>query len=165
MFRSTILLAACAVTTAFSPIPMMGASKRPSNWCVLTSSSHLSVAGAGAVSRRGPVMQRGKIAATAEASESVPFLNKPEKLDSSLVGYVGFDPIGFSNSFDSSWLAVPPSRYIVSSSDKTIYLRVDSSNAGGGDQERPHCYARCARAPCPGILHFPAAHRCCLPRC
>ena len=86
---------------------MMGASKRPSNWCVLTSSSHLSVAGAGAVSRRGPVMQRGKIAATAEASESVPFLNKPEKLDSSLVGYVGFDPIGFSNSFDSSWLAVP----------------------------------------------------------
>ena len=39
-----------------------------------------------------------------QASESVPFLSKPKNLDSSLPGYVGFDPLGFSDYFDVKWL-------------------------------------------------------------
>ena len=35
-------------------------------------------------------------------SESVPFLEKPPALDGSMVGDVGFDPLGFSN----AWLDV-----------------------------------------------------------
>ena len=41
-----------------------------------------------------------------QASESVPFLSKPKNLDSSLPGYVGFDPLGFSDYFDLKWLQV-----------------------------------------------------------
>ena len=42
-----------------------------------------------------------------EVSESVPFLAKPENKDlESLAGYVGFDPLGFSNNFDAAWLQV-----------------------------------------------------------
>jgi hypothetical protein len=41
-----------------------------------------------------------------QASESVPFLEKPQNLDSSLAGYAGFDPLGFSNNFDVPWLQV-----------------------------------------------------------
>lgn len=42
-----------------------------------------------------------------QLSESVPFLSKPKNLDSSLPGYVGFDPLGFSDYFDVKWLQVP----------------------------------------------------------
>ena len=37
-------------------------------------------------------------------SESVPFLENPPNLDGSLVGDIGFDPVGFSNYFDLRWL-------------------------------------------------------------
>jgi hypothetical protein len=39
-------------------------------------------------------------------SEAIPFLEKPPKLDGSLAGDVGFDPMGFSNSYDMKWLRV-----------------------------------------------------------
>merc|ERR1712216_190434 len=39
-----------------------------------------------------------------QLSESIPFLEKPPKLDGSLAGDVGFDPMGFSNSYDMNWL-------------------------------------------------------------
>lgn len=38
------------------------------------------------------------------ASVSVPFLERPPKLDGSLPGDVGFDPFGFSNKFDINFL-------------------------------------------------------------
>lgn len=38
------------------------------------------------------------------ASPSVPFLDRPPKLDGSLPGDVGFDPLGFSNKFDINFL-------------------------------------------------------------
>ena len=37
-------------------------------------------------------------------SESVPFLENPPKLDGTLAGDIGFDPVGFSNYFDLRWL-------------------------------------------------------------
>lgn len=39
-----------------------------------------------------------------EASPSVPFLERPAKLDGSMPGDVGFDPLGFSNRFDLNFL-------------------------------------------------------------
>ncbi len=41
-----------------------------------------------------------------QASESVPFLTAPPKLSSSMAGYVGFDPLRISDSFDVKWLQV-----------------------------------------------------------
>ena len=41
-----------------------------------------------------------------QESEAVPFLERPPKLDGSLAGDVGFDPMGFSNSYDMNWLRV-----------------------------------------------------------
>ncbi|KAI0563886.1 Light-harvest protein [Gracilaria domingensis] len=38
------------------------------------------------------------------ASKSVPFLPQPEKLDGTLAGDVGFDPLGFSDMFDINFL-------------------------------------------------------------
>ena len=40
----------------------------------------------------------------AEMSQSMPFLTKPKNLDGSMVGDVGFDPLGFSDNFDIKWL-------------------------------------------------------------
>jgi light-harvesting complex I chlorophyll a/b binding protein 4 len=40
----------------------------------------------------------------AEMSKSVPFLVKPPALDGSMVGDVGFDPVGLSDNFDLRWL-------------------------------------------------------------
>mmetsp|Transcript_19421 Transcript_19421/g.50111 ORF Transcript_19421/g.50111 Transcript_19421/m.50111 type:complete len:238 (+) Transcript_19421:38-751(+) len=37
-------------------------------------------------------------------SESVPFQERPAKLDGSLVGDIGFDPLGLSNLWDLNWL-------------------------------------------------------------
>eukprot|EP00174_Griffithsia_okiensis_P000705 GO256235.1.p1 GENE.GO256235.1~~GO256235.1.p1 ORF type:complete len:174 (+),score=61.02 GO256235.1:48-524(+) len=39
-----------------------------------------------------------------DASASVPFLERPPKLDGSLPGDVGFDPCGFSNAFELNFL-------------------------------------------------------------
>jgi hypothetical protein len=35
---------------------------------------------------------------------AVPFLERPPKLDGTLAGDIGFDPVGFSNYFDLRWL-------------------------------------------------------------
>jgi hypothetical protein len=40
--------------------------------------------------------QRMSVSLNAEMSKSIPFLFKPEKLDGSMVGDMGFDPIGLS---------------------------------------------------------------------
>ncbi len=39
-----------------------------------------------------------------QASEAVPFLSKPPKLDSSMPGYCGFDPLRISDAFDVKYL-------------------------------------------------------------
>ena len=39
-----------------------------------------------------------------DKSKSVPFLSRPEKLDGTLAGDVGFDPFGISNYLDIKWL-------------------------------------------------------------
>ncbi|CAN8076962.1 unnamed protein product [Agarophyton chilense] len=41
---------------------------------------------------------------TMEASKSVPFLPRPAKLDGTMPGDVGFDPLGFSDMFDLNFL-------------------------------------------------------------
>jgi hypothetical protein len=41
-----------------------------------------------------------------QASEAVPFLSKPPRLDSSMPGYAGFDPLRISDTFDVNWLRV-----------------------------------------------------------
>ena len=37
---------------------------------------------------------------------AVPFLKKPAKLDSSMPGYAGFDPLNISENYDLKWLQV-----------------------------------------------------------
>jgi hypothetical protein len=39
-----------------------------------------------------------------EMSKSLPFLLQPPALDGTMVGDVGFDPLGFTNNFDIKWL-------------------------------------------------------------
>ena len=39
-----------------------------------------------------------------DQSFSMPFLSRPPRLDGTLAGDVGFDPLGFSNYFDLKWL-------------------------------------------------------------
>ena len=39
-----------------------------------------------------------------DQSLSMPFLSRPPRLDGTLAGDVGFDPLGFSNYFDIKWL-------------------------------------------------------------
>lgn len=39
-----------------------------------------------------------------DMSASVPFLSRPPALDGSLVGDVGFDPLGFTGKYDIRWL-------------------------------------------------------------
>ena len=45
---------------------------------------------------------RGAVRMMAEKSKSLPFLPRPAALDGSVVGDVGFDPVGFT-----SWLPLP----------------------------------------------------------
>jgi len=51
---------------------------------------------------------RNNVAVQAEASKSLPFLNRPPLLDGSMAGDVGFDPLGLSNiddvGIDLYWL-------------------------------------------------------------
>ncbi|EKX33755.1 light-harvesting Chl a protein 3 [Guillardia theta CCMP2712] len=78
MLRAVLLLAAAGVSAAFAPAAL------PVN------------AGSRAAIARGPRMQ--------QMSEAIPFLEKPKKLDSSMPGYAGFDPLGFSDYYDVKWL-------------------------------------------------------------
>ena len=67
---------------------------------------------AGSASAFAPAPQSGGSAraatssslSAAEMSTSLPFLVKPAALDGSMIGDVGFDPIGFSDGFDVKWL-------------------------------------------------------------
>jgi len=45
-----------------------------------------------------------KTVARYEASQALPFMEKPAKLDGTMAGDVGFDPFGFSEVFDIKWL-------------------------------------------------------------
>ena len=48
---------------------------------------------------------RGSMSAlNAEMSKSLPFLLRPSNLDGTMIGDVGFDPIGLSDNFDLKWL-------------------------------------------------------------
>lgn len=44
-----------------------------------------------------------------QASEAIPFLEKPAKLTDDMPGNVGFDPLGFSDNYDLNWLRVSDS--------------------------------------------------------
>lgn len=65
--------------------------------CLLCDASNERFLSSSVAATTGPKMQ---------LSESIPFLEKPPKLDGSLAGDVGFDPMGFSNSYDMNWLRV-----------------------------------------------------------
>eukprot|EP00640_Fibrocapsa_japonica_P005517 CAMPEP_0113934960 /NCGR_PEP_ID=MMETSP1339-20121228/2197_1 /TAXON_ID=94617 /ORGANISM="Fibrocapsa japonica" /LENGTH=97 /DNA_ID=CAMNT_0000936947 /DNA_START=116 /DNA_END=405 /DNA_ORIENTATION=+ /assembly_acc=CAM_ASM_000762 len=45
-----------------------------------------------------------KMTMMAEKSPSLPFMDAPANLDASMPGYVGFDPLGFSDSFSVDFL-------------------------------------------------------------
>lgn len=72
-----------------------------------------------------------------QASEAIPFLEKPPKLDGSLAGDVGFDPMGFSNSYDMNWLRVGSAR-------SCIYSRIRANPSACNDGVL--CVRLCARA-------------------
>merc|ERR1712137_725747 len=52
---------------------------------------------------RAPTRAAG-VSMMVEKSQSLPFMDKPAALDGSLVGDVGFDPLGFSSQFPMVWL-------------------------------------------------------------
>mmetsp|Transcript_22194 Transcript_22194/g.52536 ORF Transcript_22194/g.52536 Transcript_22194/m.52536 type:complete len:217 (-) Transcript_22194:64-714(-) len=79
MLRTVAAVACVASAAAFAPSAPMGVK-----------------ATTRAVSSIGPRMQA--------MSESVPFLKKPEALDSSMAGYAGFDPLGLSSIADIKFL-------------------------------------------------------------
>eukprot|EP00544_Gedaniella_sp_CCMP2646_P012821 CAMPEP_0202492046 /NCGR_PEP_ID=MMETSP1361-20130828/8901_1 /ASSEMBLY_ACC=CAM_ASM_000849 /TAXON_ID=210615 /ORGANISM="Staurosira complex sp., Strain CCMP2646" /LENGTH=206 /DNA_ID=CAMNT_0049122197 /DNA_START=43 /DNA_END=663 /DNA_ORIENTATION=- len=54
------------------------------------------VASAAAFAPASVPVQRTDVSLNAEMSKSIPFLVKPEKLDGSMVGDMGFDPMGLS---------------------------------------------------------------------
>mmetsp|Transcript_16293 Transcript_16293/g.43684 ORF Transcript_16293/g.43684 Transcript_16293/m.43684 type:complete len:211 (-) Transcript_16293:109-741(-) len=56
-----------------------------------------------AVSTR-PASTPAPVTMMAEMSKAVPFLEKPAKLDGSMAGDVGFDPLNFSNAYSLAWL-------------------------------------------------------------
>jgi hypothetical protein len=45
-----------------------------------------------------------KVVNPADLSASIPFAPRPEKLDGTLIGDIGFDPLGLSNLWDLNWL-------------------------------------------------------------
>eukprot|EP00304_Pavlova_gyrans_P003909 CAMPEP_0206036242 /NCGR_PEP_ID=MMETSP1466-20131121/2627_1 /ASSEMBLY_ACC=CAM_ASM_001126 /TAXON_ID=44452 /ORGANISM="Pavlova gyrans, Strain CCMP608" /LENGTH=201 /DNA_ID=CAMNT_0053410689 /DNA_START=11 /DNA_END=616 /DNA_ORIENTATION=- len=49
-------------------------------------------------------MRSGVTMMAGEKSASIPFLPKPEALDGTLPGDVGFDPLGLSSTFDLKWM-------------------------------------------------------------
>mmetsp|Transcript_20425 Transcript_20425/g.60284 ORF Transcript_20425/g.60284 Transcript_20425/m.60284 type:complete len:237 (-) Transcript_20425:385-1095(-) len=50
------------------------------------------------------VTKAKKVAKAAEMSPSVPFQERPAKLDGTMLGDIGFDPLGLSNLWDLNWL-------------------------------------------------------------
>merc|ERR1719253_2529842 len=76
--RYLLLVAGAAVASAFAPAAMP-----------VRATSRAAVA-------RGPKMQ--------QMSEAIPFMEKPAKIDDSMPGYAGFDPLGFSDYYDINWL-------------------------------------------------------------
>eukprot|EP00285_Hemiselmis_virescens_P016029 CAMPEP_0173380498 /NCGR_PEP_ID=MMETSP1356-20130122/3161_1 /TAXON_ID=77927 ORGANISM="Hemiselmis virescens, Strain PCC157" /NCGR_SAMPLE_ID=MMETSP1356 /ASSEMBLY_ACC=CAM_ASM_000847 /LENGTH=217 /DNA_ID=CAMNT_0014334107 /DNA_START=60 /DNA_END=713 /DNA_ORIENTATION=+ len=78
MLRSVLVLAACAGASAF------------------TTSAVLPKAGLRKASSTAVKMQ--------DNSAAVPFLPRPAALDGSMVGDVGFDPLGFTEKYDIKWL-------------------------------------------------------------
>uniref|UniRef100_A0A7S0QK90 Uncharacterized protein n=1 Tax=Cryptomonas curvata TaxID=233186 RepID=A0A7S0QK90_9CRYP len=86
MLRAAILCAALASTSAFSAAPLLKAGS--------------AVRSSGALS--GMKMQAFWV--KGDKSKAVPFLSRPEKLDGTLAGDVGFDPLGLSNYWDIKWM-------------------------------------------------------------
>ena len=120
MLRTIIVACSIAGAAAFSPaLPSI------QRKCSCTSISFIYVrlnaiyADAGQVfsqGARGATMQRrgsqSRTVLSQASSQAVPFLPRPTNLDGSLVGDVGFDPLGFSNNFDPTWLQVVYNSYI-----------------------------------------------------
>nr|7Y7B_e Chain e, ACPI-11 [Chroomonas placoidea] len=77
MLRTVAILACLASASAFAPL------------------ASLPMTGTRATKAVGPRMQE---------QMAVPFLQPPSKLSSSMQGYAGFDPLGFSEKFDVNWL-------------------------------------------------------------
>eukprot|EP00285_Hemiselmis_virescens_P016900 CAMPEP_0173379050 /NCGR_PEP_ID=MMETSP1356-20130122/2130_1 /TAXON_ID=77927 ORGANISM="Hemiselmis virescens, Strain PCC157" /NCGR_SAMPLE_ID=MMETSP1356 /ASSEMBLY_ACC=CAM_ASM_000847 /LENGTH=223 /DNA_ID=CAMNT_0014332319 /DNA_START=18 /DNA_END=689 /DNA_ORIENTATION=+ len=77
--KTTALVACVAGASAFAPgsAPLTRVSTR-------------------AAIARGPQMQ--------QMSKAIPFLERPEKLDGSMPGDAGFDPLGFSDYYDVKWM-------------------------------------------------------------
>jgi hypothetical protein len=93
------IVAACvAAASAFSAspaLPRAASRKAVSGWIVFNaqlSGMHIKLTEMHA----GLRMQDQSIA--------MPFLSRPPRLDGTLAGDVGFDPLGFSNYFDLKWL-------------------------------------------------------------
>mmetsp|Transcript_19321 Transcript_19321/g.19445 ORF Transcript_19321/g.19445 Transcript_19321/m.19445 type:complete len:200 (-) Transcript_19321:229-828(-) len=59
----------------------------------------------------GPARTRGQVLEMKEMSKALPFLEKPPKLDGSMIGDYGFDPLGFTNT-------VPNTHYVQSAEIK-----------------------------------------------
>ena len=66
---------------------------------------------------------------TYQASVALPFLPNPAALDGSMAGDVGFDPIGFSSTFNLLWLREAlvtfPSAAYIGLGDDDVYIQLD----------------------------------------
>merc|ERR1719407_310287 len=54
---------------------------------------------------------KSAVAMNYQASEALPFMEKPEALDGTYAGDVGFDPFGFTSIFDVKWLREAESKH------------------------------------------------------
>ena len=83
MMKSALFAALLASASAFAPASVV-------RWCA----SCCSFVVRSSRSRRPQSQRAGSVALNAEEmSKSVPFLVRPEKLDGSMVGDMGFDPM------------------------------------------------------------------------
>nr|7Y7B_5 Chain 5, ACPI-5 [Chroomonas placoidea]7Y8A_5 Chain 5, ACPI-5 [Chroomonas placoidea] len=87
MLRLSLLAACIAAASAFAPVALPGMGMR-------------------AATRRPAVSMQlwedGKV--QGKGLKAIPFSDPPESLPSDMVGYVGFDPLGFSTLFDIKFL-------------------------------------------------------------
>jgi light-harvesting complex I chlorophyll a/b binding protein 4 len=60
--------------------------------------------GRGIIKRQSYLFNVHCSAETQRMSKAIPFFPKPERLDESMPGYAGFDPLGFSDKFDVKFL-------------------------------------------------------------
>merc|ERR1711966_356749 len=58
----------------------------------------------GAMLPKAGLRSRAAVSVKMQEDLAVPFLERPPKLDGTLAGDIGFDPVGFSNYFDLRWL-------------------------------------------------------------